>query len=400
MQKTAQKRSILNKLREMTNVSGIAAEKFFNPQFEEVMKNIRAKDDQIRSLVAGEKIGSGDAPQSKSLKELLKQSKSNLNRREYMASVADLGRFHEQVKRAVDEINSIDDKVNEVHNQFLFKDLGDEHKEQLSSLRNRFEKKQASLVRQAGIMDFFYNVGTKRGRALAAWEKRYPQETNKFKNGITALLQKSQNLLEITIASLKEMASARSVRNIDNYVTSAAKIKKAFSIYEDGKSGFKEFYNTTLKPYLSKMEAFDSKPSPDVAVPTAPAPGASELAKQEIPVGTTTSPLAYIKPDTVTPTVPPQQEFVGSTTIPTPPPENMQQGLIDVDVDRAPDTLRMPPPSGMKAAHKKFFATLETLSNESPIILASFIRKYAQTIQSADPETSINLFKIAKSIKG
>jgi hypothetical protein len=51
-------------------------------------------------------------------------------------------------------------------------------------------------------------------------------------------------------------------------------------------------------------------------------------------------------------------------------------------------------------AHQKFYHALETLSGESPLLLASFISKYARKIQETDPATSIKLLQIVKRIKG
>ena len=101
MQKTAQKRGLLDKLIEnsgINNISGIAAEKFFNPEFKEVMETLRKKDDTIRSIVAGEIIGDGDPGEGPTaLKKLLKNAKSNIARREYMSATADLGWFHKKI---------------------------------------------------------------------------------------------------------------------------------------------------------------------------------------------------------------------------------------------------------------------------------------------------------------
>jgi ElaB/YqjD/DUF883 family membrane-anchored ribosome-binding protein len=422
MQKIAQRRGILNKLREFSNVSGRAAESFFNPQFKAIMEELRKKDDQIRSIVAGAKIGEGEMPQSKAMKDLLKQAKSNLNRREFMSAVADLGRFHDQMQRVVGEIEGINDKVNEVHNEFLFKDLKDEHKEQLGSLREKFEKKlqskKASINKEAGIMDFLHNIGTTRGRALAAWEKRYPQETNKFKNGITTLLQKSQGLLETTLSSLKEMASARASRNIDDYVKAAARITKSFNVYDDGKGGFTEFYSSVLKPYMAKMDAFTGKPAAETASPTVPAPGAQQMSQQEVtveapapaqpPAGAAPSPgvgtmLPPPMPTNVGPAVPaPQESAQALNTLDQMEKDRAAQEHAQLIDPNGPPTIRAPqfPPAQVKVQHQKFYSTLESLSGESPILLASFIRKYAASIQEVDPETSVNLFKIAKSIRG
>src|SRR6266403_1952266 len=99
MQKAAQKRSLLNKLREMTNVGGIASEKVFHPEFQQLMDKLRNEtDDPIRAIVSGEQIGEASPPDDGiGLKDLLKSARSNVNRREYMKAVADLGRFHKKM---------------------------------------------------------------------------------------------------------------------------------------------------------------------------------------------------------------------------------------------------------------------------------------------------------------
>ena len=101
MEKTAQKRSLLNKLRENVDIGGIAAEKvpFLNPGFQEVMEKLRQADDQARSIALGEAVGdNGIMPEDPvSLKDLLKESESALNRREYMKAAAFLSRFHNKV---------------------------------------------------------------------------------------------------------------------------------------------------------------------------------------------------------------------------------------------------------------------------------------------------------------
>lgn len=388
MQKTAQKRSVLNKLREMTNVSGKAAEKFFNPKFKEVMDTIRKKDDQIRTYVIGKRLGeaendAGGLP----LKDSLKQAKSNLNRREFLTAATDLGQFHDQIRKVVAEINSIEYKVDQVHHEFLFDKLTPEQQEQLSGFKERFAQHKNNLTKEAGIMDFFHNIGTARGRALAAWEKRYPNEVNKFKNGIGSLISKSDNMLEVIIDALKEMAAARSVRHIDDYLKGTAKIIKAYQNYENGKGGFREFYNTTLKNYIDKMEEYKQQ-----AVPVAENPAPAQLGNTNIPVQSPTSPLSMPSSPSVQKTMlpPPPTNLDPASkapnTIPSPPPS-----MSEHDADNGPETLR--------SAHKNFFNSLQTLSGESPLMLALFIKKYANSIAKSDKSTAVKLFKIAQRIK-
>ena len=40
------------------------------------------------------------------------------------------------------------------------------------------------------------------------------------------------------------------------------------------------------------------------------------------------------------------------------------------------------------------------MSQESPIILAGVIARYASSIQESDPETALSLFSVAKNIRG
>ncbi len=51
-----------------------------------------------------------------------------------------------------------------------------------------------------------------------------------------------------------------------------------------------------------------------------------------------------------------------------------------------------------KKAHIKFFKSLQSMANENPIIIASFIKRYAKCIKNADPIASNKLLKLAQNI--
>lgn len=423
MQKTGQKRSILNKLREMTNVSGIAAEKFFNPEFKRVMESLRKSDNTIRSIISGTVISSKDESESvdedvlkgdpTSLKDLLKAAKSAINRREYMSAAADLGRFHKKMYDVVQFISQLNLDVDKVHHEFLFKDLTPEQKEHLQSLKGRFASTQNEyFIKEASIMDFFMNIGTKRGRALAAWEKRYPKIVGKIKTETAAIYQKSEALLQITLSILKEMATARAVRNIDNYMEAAKKIVKSFSAYDSGKGGFKGYYNDTVKPFLEKIDLVEKKPE-DIS-PTKKVEEVKDISKQEIPVEKKDAPAPKFEAELNMPAQKPEAPVVPALpnqTDPSPPPSGMESGpplptsgfgYPKVPTNLGPpvpahDTSILPPPIE-KPAYRQFLAALETMGNEDPIFVHAFIKKYAKAIQSTDPEISIQLFQIAKNI--
>jgi hypothetical protein len=441
MQKTAQKRNVFNKLREFTDISGKAAEAFFNPQFKELMERIRIKDDRIRSIVVGKKLGDADkeiendsapAPESygPGLKDILKQAKSNLNRREFMSAVHDLVEYHDKVTEVVAQIKSVEYHLDKVHEDFLFEKLTPEQKAKL--VGKKFAHQQAELVKQAGyISDFFHNMKS-RGRGLAAWEKRFPKDVNKIKNGLTIIFQKSEALLSTIIGSLKDMASARSVRNPDDYFKGTDKIKTSFEKYN---AAFKTYYEEVISSrYLKQMQEYDKAQEPvptkeNASEPTS-VPGHNRLPGVDLPDNAKPSAPSIIQPPapsaTTSPTAHQALSKLFSNPISTPAPAAAEPKPSPAVAEPKPASkpvpnftaeLNVPEPrvrvstepnsepepdvrTRIGAEHKKFYASLESLSGESPSMLALFIKKYANSIKLTNPKISSKLFKIAQQIKG
>src|SRR5574338_646579 len=172
MDKTAQKMKWTTQKREKWSPKG-RLEEYFQPRFKEVMENLRQSDDSIRSIVAGEKLGDGDpGKHAISLKELLKRSKTNFNRREYMAAISDFSRFHDKLREVVKVLNNLNLNVDKVHHQFLFQDMDEENK--------------------SHIMDLWHNLTNERGIALRKWEKQYPKKTEELKRALIALQQEGE----------------------------------------------------------------------------------------------------------------------------------------------------------------------------------------------------------------
>jgi hypothetical protein len=275
MQKTAQRRGILNKLREKTNLGGIAAENFFTPEFRELMDQLRdGTDDPVRAILSGTQIGNASPPDDAiSLKDLLKDTKSAINRREYMKAVANLGRFHKKLFEATKILSGFKTNVDGIHEKFLFEGLDDDSKKHLHDLKGRIGTKAAStdqkyFIKEANIMDFFANIGTERGRALAAWEKRYPKQVGKLKNDTISMLKRSESLMTNVLSILKDMATARATRNVDKYLLGADKIVKLYSSYD---IGFKEYYNANVKGFLEKQNLISDTPVENPISPEVPA---------------------------------------------------------------------------------------------------------------------------------
>ena len=399
----------------MTNVSGIAAEKYFNPQFEEVMNNLREVDANIRSIAAGKSLDKGDpGDDPKALKDLLKSAKSNLNRREFMTSVADLGRFHKKVADIVLELGRLQNKVDEVHHQFLFQDLGDEHKKELQNLKSRWASSQQEIVKEANIMDFFHNILSDRGKALSFYEKRYEKQVKPLRAATTSMLAQSERVLNHILTTLKEMASSRATRNPDKYIAGAQKIQKIYQSYDQT---FKAYYSDKIKPFekffQNEQEVAVSPATQEERGPNWPF---SEFNKA--PVSVPDLDLPYSKqtpeaknrenalskldkkygPPDAQPTQPniPQPPATPTNVGPViPPPPDTEPNLPpNFPPHKDPD---MPETLRPKKSHEQFYNSLQSMADEHPTIVASFIRKYAQSIQGSDPETAIRLLQVVKS---
>lgn len=424
MQKTAQKRSLLNKLREVTNISGIATEKFFNPEFQDLMDRLRDQtDDPIRAIVSGEAIGNASAPDDAiSLKELLKNIKSNINRREYMTAVASLSRFYHKMHDVVDLLKKFNSNVDKIHEKFLFEGLDEDNKRHLRDLKKRLsaynEIRNASFVKEANILDFFTNIATERGRALAAWEKRYPKQLGKLKKDTGTMLQQAERLLSTTLSALKEMASARATRNPDNYIKIGNdKIVKGFEAFD---RNFKEYYNSNVKGFLEKQQFAmpDTITDPTTSVnpqaatiPAAPLgadlKGDTVVAPVVVPQDTIKDPPAVPAPSVSVPNITDTTIGLGSPpkpALPSIPPLPKIPKILQAPSPPSPSTPRDTIDTSRKSkkvvkpAHQDFMESLQALAEESPILLVQHIRRYAKSIQSYDLETSIKLFKLAQSI--
>ena len=377
-------RGFFNDLREKINMPGAYLEGFFKPELDRVMTSLKSLDDQLRAELTGKKIESADPGIQTSAKDLIKSARTNFNRREYISGVSDLGMFHKKMQDIVNLINKFFVDVNKIHHKFLFEGVEDE---KVKKLREHMEKKLAQelriqLIKQAGIMDFFYNIGTKRGRGLAAWEKKYPKETKALREGGAKLLDSADALLAATITYMKEMATSRAIRRPDDYMDSANKIKAEFEKFDGGDKGFRSYYNTAIMPFMKIKDDIEKERA--VATPTPAAPGSPNAGKTEL--GNDPAPAApaapVAAPGQPMPAVPDLDLPKAAPTTPT--------------EDKAPTD----PMPNRKLNHERFYESLETMSKEDPRILAGYITKYAKSIQESDLETAIKLFAVVKRLKG
>lgn len=406
MEKIAQKRSFLNKLREM---AGGVTEKF-SPEFEAVMNNLRMVDNNVRSIISGEEITTDTSPdtfksvflsdifdkadKTISLKDLLKSTKSNINKREYIKAAADLGRFHKKMDDVVKILNGFKFNIDEMHEKFLFEGLDDESKSHLSDMRRRFKATQSSqnynLIKEADFLDFFTNIVSERGKSLSTWEKNYPKKVGKLSKDTSNMLTLSERLMASALSALKIMASARASRNPDKYIVEAEKIVKAYDNYN---KNFMTYYNSNIKDVLDKQK-WDADNQTEELAPVAPTPS---VPAPSLPVPSQAPKLAPLPTVAPPPLKDDEPEIaIDSPTVSSPPPQVDEEEAFELQ-SPGPKTMSYLEPA--KKAHTNFYSVLESMSSESPKILSAFISKYAQSIKSSDPKTYIKLVNIINSIK-
>jgi hypothetical protein len=392
-------------LREKINIPGSMIEGFFKPELDRIMNDLRVADDNIRSILTGQKIGKADVnfTAGKSIKDLLKSARSNFNRREYMAGVADLGEFHKRMFDVTQYIKKLDLSINRIHHDFLFRNLNEEQKNKIRGLQDYMSKSselqnEAYFIKEAGIMDFFYNIGTKRGRALAIWEKKYPKVAKELRDGGSALINTADGVLSNTLSLLKAMATARAVRRVDDYMEAAKKIQNEYAKFDGGDKGFRAYYTKVIEPYFKRQDEFEKEEAAKLAPPAA-----------TIPTGTRPDTDADTTPNTATP--PTSTPTSGTPGPLSPQPVGTIPPMGSGPVGGPAYSWQHVPPTSeeagttekkptVTAAHQSFYESLESLSKEDPSILAGYISKYASSIQGADPETALELFAIVRKIKG
>jgi hypothetical protein len=423
MNKIAQKQGLKNWYERMKDVPFRSAENFFKPELKRVMARLAEVDDVVRSTLSGSKIGKASPEDATSAKNLLKEAKSFINRREYMSAVASLGRFHKKMFDVAQVLKALDLDVNKIHHQFLFNKLPNKHREQLEEMRSRFATGSPEyFIKEAGIVDFLRNIGTQRGRALSAWEKRYPKIAAKIRDGASMQLESAQSVLTDSLELLKEMGSNRATSNIDAYLANAKQLINVINKYDTGKNGFRNYYNDVIKPYLDAQAKIEAEEAQEQSTSNAAKSVQNMLVDQS---GKNLAEEAAAPSSTrivVDPSIDPDVEISGNapTSLPRPPaiPNNFPLPRFNPTVPPSVPSLPHPAVNApipekyksdevaedlfgpKKDAYTAFLDSLEVFGNENPIVLASHISKYAKSIQADQPATAIKLFKIAKSLRG
>lgn len=415
MDKTAQSkrqtgRGLFNTIRDLSNIPAEKLTGFFKPEHERVMNALRELDDRIRAEVTGQTIGNASPATgiNQSMKDLLKAARKNFARNEFVTGISELSAFHQKMFEVVKEINKFQIDVNKIHHKFLFEGVDDD---KIKRMRSHMERKAdlelaALMTKEAGVLDFFHNIATPRGRALAAWVKKYPKETKDLREGGARLVEQGQALFDSMLAVLKNMASARATRRPDEYMDQANKLKAEFAKFDSGDKGFTSYYHNVVMPFLKnrdEMEKLQKEKEP-VKEMAPPSGGRTELG-EEGPPTVPGMPTPSVPPSA--PATAPQTSLPGTLNQPPVPGALVNPPGASPPFAPSPDTVRdesgpdteRNPPSTVRSAHERFMESLESLSGEDPRILAGYISKYAKSIQAHDPKTAIELFSIVRQLR-
>lgn len=259
MDKIAQRRSILNKIREGINAPGEWAAGKFSPEFKDLMDELRNTDDAVREIAAD-------------LKDYTRTARSKFNRREYMSAISFIGKYHDELEKIVDSFQLLMEKFDKSNYELLFGGLEDDEKKHLfEELPEKFKAKkekrqklkekktsfEALMVKEAGLQDWWHNVTTERGRMLRSWEKRFPKYAKDLKRELNKLLNKADVLNNTLKATFKSLASYRATRSLEEYLKTAEVFVKRFNDYDDA---FEAFYDKYVAPHAKELTQISQEP--------------------------------------------------------------------------------------------------------------------------------------------
>jgi hypothetical protein len=271
IEKIAQKRKMLDRLQDATNLKGKITERFFDPSLKSAMNKIRVVDDSIRSVATGQRIGKSfvNVEPGVSLQALLKSAKNNFTYKEYMATVSNLSRFRDKFEEMVGQLESIQElDIASMHGQmmedFLFKGLNPAHQNELTRV---FEKNKEEFgVAKAGAFDsalsWLAGLITTRGRAIRAWAEMYPKEVAELTNATDSLLGSMENGFNQALGLLDEMSQARTRRDVNSYIDSANGLTR---IYLGLDSAFKGYYKKYVEGFLLKQDLIKKQAAEEAA---------------------------------------------------------------------------------------------------------------------------------------
>lgn len=392
MQKNAQERGLLNRLREKTNLTGKILENI-NPEFAEMMEKLRATDERIRA-------------HAENSKDLVRAAKSHLNRRDYLSAATNISAFHERCRYIAAELQKFIGGVNFKHYKFLLDQFDDEQKEQLFGYNPTKEVSLAddipnvvlaSLKKQAGISDWWFgitdpiadvahNLATGKGQAMRALEKRFSIAFLKdLKNNTAKMVEITQKFLQVLLAIFKQLAAALARRNVDQYVEAAKIFINRFSAPDGFHNKFVKYYETSIVPLKTQHEKLIEE-ARKIEEERAKKMEEGAAKQRAMPEPVETAPQTERTP---APSLSAEREEALSKL------EEMQ-GKPEPEAENVPIPLTQTKPKVRIAEDMNFINKIASMNDVKPLLLE--ILAYSEKLEDIDADTSMKLLAIAEGI--
>jgi hypothetical protein len=254
--KLAQQRSRLNKIREWAGFGGKALEAI-DSEFGAVMDKLRDTDRDIREDARGIRDG------ARYIVQLAR-------RRDYLGAATDMTQFHEACRLIAAKLSKFLSSVELKHYKVLLDNLPESAKEKLFSydpnkkidldegeVKATAAAIEAALIKEAGVRDWwfemtspvediFHNITNDKGKAMRALEKRFSSGFIKdLKVETTNMARKTYEFYKFLIRNFKELASALARRHLNDYKQAANEYIKEFSKYH---TDFVKFHSKFIMP--------------------------------------------------------------------------------------------------------------------------------------------------------
>ena len=265
MEKTAQERGMLNKLREKINLSGRALEAI-NPEFSDLMDDLRSADEKIRQ-------------HAEQVKPSIRAAKSLVRRRDYLGAAVNLSAFHEKCRFVSAELQKFINSIDMKHYKFLLNQFDDEQKEMLfgydPSKEINLEENAAddiiataSIKKLAGVKDWWFsitdpigdlasNLSTSRGRAMRAFENKFDVSFLKnLKIDTARMADSSEKFLSFLIGIFKQLATAVATRNLNVYVKYAKEFINKFGHFH---TQFIKYHKERILPLKEQQDKMNKE---------------------------------------------------------------------------------------------------------------------------------------------
>lgn len=261
MLKKSQDRPILHRVKDTAKE---AVESIVNKPVREKVIVLRKSDDELRSLISGKELGSGDFSlpeqfKGKSLLNLVDEMNTNLNRLEYINVISLLNDFHSRLSALSIVLEKTNRQFQGNFRQFLVDKTEKDKRKKLLELEQRLTATSSlsfNLIKEAGVFDWFHRHFSESGRMWKHWEKNNPQEAKELKADTSKIVSAAEYLVKFINNILKAMSTDLVKRNFSLYAKSCREILMEISKFN---KLFVKYYEKTVKPLLEDLKKVEQE---------------------------------------------------------------------------------------------------------------------------------------------